>query len=118
MALEKLPVKELLRLHAHIFDQLRSRGILSGANSPTGDVADFLFCRAFGWTPTRKPHTAADAIAPDGTLFKIKGCRIHRTNASRQLTLSPNLPESRFSFLAAVLFEQDYSVRRGCVHSL
>ena len=47
--LARLTVAELLKLHSQIGDELRARGVLRSANSPTGDLAEHLFCRAFGW---------------------------------------------------------------------
>jgi hypothetical protein len=115
MPLRDLASKELLRLHAQICDQLRERDILRSANNTTADVAEILFCRAFGWTRAKKAPSAADAMAQDGNLYRIRGCRINRPNASRQLTISDNLPKCRFDFLAVVLFESDYSIRQAAL---
>jgi hypothetical protein len=43
MNLLELSPPELLALHAIVADELRTRGITRSANSPTGDVAEYLF---------------------------------------------------------------------------
>ena len=49
MDLKPLTISELLQAHSGILEELRGRGILRSANNPTGDYAEWLFCRAFGW---------------------------------------------------------------------
>ncbi|WP_274875112.1 hypothetical protein [Sinorhizobium meliloti] len=39
---------ELLKLHAAIMEELRNKNVLRSANNPTGDLAEYLFCAAFG----------------------------------------------------------------------
>ena len=117
MPLKDLDSKELLSLHAHISDQLRTRGVIRGASNLTNDVAEILFCRAFGWTRSGKILPGADAIAENGMRYLIRGCRIYRTNAPRQVTFIHNLSKGKFDFLAATLLEPDYSVRQAALIS-
>jgi hypothetical protein len=42
-------IAELLALHAAVSEELRERNVLRSANNPTGDLAEYLFCKAFGW---------------------------------------------------------------------
>jgi hypothetical protein len=58
---------QLLTLHAKVADELRARGVTRSANNPTGDLAEYLFCKAFGWTQADKSHANVDAAGPDGT---------------------------------------------------
>jgi hypothetical protein len=116
MPLKDLASKELLSLHAHISALLRKRGIVRSASSLTNDVAEILFCRAFGWTRARK-NPSADAIAENGILYQIRGCRIYQTNAPRQIPLCRNLSDCKFDFLAVALLEVDYSVRQAALVS-
>lgn len=51
--LSALSVQELLSLHASIGETLRGRGIVRSANNPTGDLAEYLFCKAFEWERLR-----------------------------------------------------------------
>src|SRR5215207_5737380 len=98
MPLKDLGSKELLSLHAHISDQLRARGVIRSASSLSNDVAEILFSRAFGWTRSSKILPVADAISENGMRYLIRGCRIYRTNAPRQLTFLHNLPKGKFDF--------------------
>ncbi len=36
---------ELLALHARIAEELRNRAIARTSNNPTGDLAEYLFCK-------------------------------------------------------------------------
>jgi hypothetical protein len=47
MNIADLTVPQLLLLHPQIGDELRKRGILRSANNPTGDLSEYLFCKAF-----------------------------------------------------------------------
>lgn len=113
--IDHLPSIDLLRLHAQVGDALRSRKITRSANNPTGDLAEFLFCKAFGWQQGTNSAANVDAIDDDGTRYQIKGRRINRYNASRQLSAIRDLNGKRFDFLAAVLFLEDYSILRAAI---
>src|SRR5580693_5542284 len=84
--LRNLTPTELLKLHARVSEELRERGIVRSSNNPTGDLAEYLFCRAFGWTQAGNSHPNADATGTDGkTLYQIKGrrCTPQRRKTSR-----------------------------------
>lgn len=102
----------LLALHAQVADELRARGITRSANGPTGDLAEYLFCEAFGWTKSSNSEANIDVIGPDGTRYQIKGRRITRHNKSRQLSAIRDLGGAHFDFLAGVSFAEDYAVMR------
>lgn len=110
-----LTPRELLALHSQVADELRNRGITRSANNPTGDLAEYLFCRAFGWAQADKSARSIDAVAPDGTRFQIKGRRVTRFNKSRQLSALRDLAATHFDILAGVLFNEDYSVMRAAL---
>ena len=113
--IDHLPSIDLLRLHAQIGDALRARKITRSANNPTGDLAEFLFCKTFGWQQENNSEANIDAIGDDGTRYQIKGRRINRHNASRQLSAIRDLNGGHFDFLAAVLFSEDYSILRAAI---
>jgi hypothetical protein len=115
MNLSELTPPQLLALHAKLCDELRSRGITRSANNPTGDLAEYLFCKAFGWTQAGNSHANVDAIGTDGTRYQIKGRRITQYNNSRQLSAIRDLGGAHFDFLAGVLFSEDYAVMRGAL---
>ncbi|MEM7427685.1 MAG: hypothetical protein AAF441_16455 [Pseudomonadota bacterium] len=113
--LTELTVRQLLALHVQISEELRSRGVVRSANNPTGDLAEYLFCAAFGLAQATNSERGFDATAPDGTRYQIKGRRIHRRNGSRQLSAIRDLAGNHFDQLAAVLFDDDYRVLRAAL---
>lgn len=111
MDLIPLTVSELLRTHSNILEELRERGILRSANNPTGDYAEWLFCRAFGWEQAANSVKGYDATDAEGTRFQIKGRRLHQHNTSRQLSAIRDL--AGFDVLAGVLFNAEFGVARA-----
>jgi len=110
-SLNDLTVAELLRLLVGIGEQLRTRGITRGENVPTGDLAEFLFCRAYGWEQAGNSEKAFDATDSEGKRYQIKGRRIHKRTSSRQLSAIRDL--EGFDILAAVLFDHYYDVSKA-----
>lgn len=106
-------VAELLALHIAVLENLRQRDILRSANNPTGDLAEYYFCAAFGWAQESNSKKAFDAIGDEGVRYQIKGRRVHRRNKSRQLSAIRNL--QGFDILAAVLFDDDYRIMRAAL---
>jgi hypothetical protein len=113
--LTELTPAQLLAMHADITEELRRRGIVRSSNNPTADVAELLFCRAFGWQQAGNSHPAADATCAEGKLYQIKARRLTTQNTSREVGALRNLPGAGFHYLAGVLFEPDYSVRRAAI---
>jgi hypothetical protein len=85
------------------------------ANNPTGDLAEYLFCKAFGWTQSGNSNPNVDAIAEDGCRYQIKGRRMTRHNKSRQLSAIRDFAGHHFDFLAGLLFTEDYGVFRAAL---
>jgi hypothetical protein len=113
--LTDLTPADLLALHSQVADELRVRGITRSANNPTGDLAEYLFCKAFGWKQAGNSHANIDAVGPNNTRYQIKGRRLTRFNNSRQLSALRDLDGAYFDFLAGVLFGEDYSVMRAAL---
>jgi len=112
-SLNDLTVAELLRLLVDIGEQLRTRGITRSENVPTGDLAEFLFCRAYGWEQAGNSEQAFDATDSEGRRYQIKGRRIHKRTSSRQLSAIRDL--DGFDTLAAVLFDHHYGVLKAAL---
>jgi hypothetical protein len=110
-----LEIPQLLALHAQIADELRARGITRSYNNPTGDLAEYLFCKAFGWTQAGNSNAHIDAVGSDGTRYQIKGRRMTRHNDSRQLGVIRDLAGAHFDYLAGVLFSEDYGIFRAAI---
>ena len=111
--LTKLSLQNLLGLHAGIMDELRNRGVTRSANNPTGDLAEFLFCRAFAWERAGNSQSGFDARDGCGKRYQIKGRRLYRHNRSRQLSAIRD--RDGFDVLAAVLFNDEYQVFRAAL---
>jgi hypothetical protein len=115
MDLAILTPPQLLVLHSQVADELRERGIIRSSNNPTGDLAEYLFCMAFGWKQAGNSQANVDAIDQNGIRYQIKGRRTTRHNKSRQLSAIRDMAGSHFDFLAGVLFNEDYTVLRGAL---
>lgn len=113
--LQSATVAELLVLHAQIGEELRSRGVMRSVNNPTGELAEYLFCRAFGWQQAPNSVRGYDATGADGTRYQIKGRRIHRRNKSRQLSAIRDIGGGHFDVLAGVLFDDDFNVMKAAL---
>ena len=107
--LTQLPPAELLKLYAGIGTELRRRGIARTENI-TGEVAEFLFCLAFGWTPVVNSKAHIDALGKDGTRYQVKARRITPANPSRELGAIRDIAGQHFDFLAGLLFDQSCDV--------
>lgn len=105
----------LLELHAQIVQVLRDRKILRTSNNPVGDLAEHLFCKAYGLQPEKNSYPGVDVIGQDGTRYQIKGGRCTPENKSRQLSAIRNLADVDFHFLVGVIFSPDYSIQRAAL---
>lgn len=112
---KSLSVTQLLGLHAEISEELRERGVVRSANNPTGDLAEYLFCSAFGWQIAPNSARGYDATGPDGIRYQIKGRRIHRRNQSRQLSAIRDIKGGHFGVLAGVLFDDNFTVVKAAL---
>jgi len=105
--------QELLSIHGRISEELRERGVTRSSNNPTGDLAEYFFCKAFGWKQLPNSNSNIDATDERGARFQIKGRRMTRHNESRQLSAIRDLSGEHFDFIAAVLFLEDYRILRA-----
>jgi hypothetical protein len=110
-----LSPKELLTLHATVAEELRSCGITRSSNNPTGDLAEYLLCKALGWSQAGNSNANIDATAPDGMRYQIKGRRMTRHNKSRQLSGIRDFQARHFDYLAGAVFMESYEVFRAAI---
>jgi hypothetical protein len=103
---------ELLQLNAATVSELKRRGVIRTKNKPTGDYAEYLFCTAFGWSQQGNSTKSHDAVSPDGTTYQIKARHFSGKKSSRQLGAFRSF---EFDYLAAVLFQEDYTVERAII---
>lgn len=113
--LASLTSVELLTSHTQIADELRKRGILRSSNNPTGDLAEYLFCKAFHWKQHNNSKCNVDATGEDGLRYQIKGRRPTRYNNSRQISAIRDIHGEHFDFLAGVIFSEEYLVERAAI---
>ena len=113
MGVKSKSVLELLKLHSEVIGELRAREIVRSANNPTGDYAEWLFCRAFGWEQAANSVKGYDATDEDNVRYQIKGRRLHQRNTSRQLSAIRDL--EGFDVLASVLFDEHFGIQRAAL---
>ena len=113
--LESKSTLQLLQLHGEILDVLRDRKVIRTANNPTGDYAETLFQKAYGWKLENNSSSGHDAVAEGGKKYQIKCRRKTSYRNSRQLSPIRNFEKKRFHFLAAIIFNEDYSVYRAII---
>lgn len=104
-------------LHSDIMEELRNRGIVRSANNPTGDLAEYIFCKAFK-TWERAPNSKAgfDATCKrTKKKYQIKARRVTSHNNSRQLSAIRELDNRHFDFLAAIIFNERYEVEKAII---
>jgi hypothetical protein len=99
---------KLLQDFGSILIELRRRGICRSENIPTGDLAEYLACKALGLSIAAKSAKGFDAVDAGGRRYQIKGRRITPWNPSTQLSAVRDLHEAPFDFLIAVLFDQEF----------
>jgi len=114
--LRKANVKALLQVHTFVIEELRERNIVRSSNAPLGDYTEHVFKKAFGWSLENNAASGHDAVDTEsGSRYQIKGRRITANNPSRQLSFLRRLPERKFDFLAAALFNADYSIYKAAL---
>lgn len=115
MKLSEYSIVDLLRLNGDTLNELRRRKVLTTSNAPLGDYAEWLFRSAYGWAAAGNSAKDFDATGDDGIRYQIKARRPTSRNKSRQLGALRRLDEGNFDILAAVLFNEDFSVMRAAL---
>lgn len=106
---------ELLKIYASTLTELRRRGLIRSTNNPVADYTEYLVAAALNLTLATKSTTGYDATDSEGSKYQIKGRRLTKANRSRQLSFIRGLDLNHFGYLAAVLFNEDFSILRACV---
>ena len=105
---------DLLRNYARSIDALYERGVIRTRNV-VGCYAEYLFSRTMRWSLENNAARGFDARDQDGRRYQIKARRITRLNASTQLGDLPAGTQQEFDALAAVVFEEDFTVLRAAL---
>lgn len=112
--LEEYSVADMLGLYAGILTELRMRKATRTDNNPAGDYAKKLAQDALGLKKLDGSRQGYDAVGDNGKKYQIKGRRVTKTNASRQLGALRQLESKPFDYLVGVLFHSDFRVMGGC----
>lgn len=116
MDLKRQTPRALLTLHGDIMEELRRRGIVRSANNPTGDLAEYIFCKAYDWDREGNSKAGFDASCKETRKkYQIKARRLTSRNKSRQLSAIRELDSRHFDYLAAILFNERYEVVRAII---
>lgn len=107
LPLQDRPLAELLELRTRLDDELYRRGVMRSANQLTGELAEYLFAEAFGWSLARNSQKSYDALY-NGIRYQIKARRDYGQSGARQLSAIRN-PDG-FDYLAVVVFDRYYRV--------
>jgi hypothetical protein len=111
----QLTIRELLKTHGAVMDELRRRSVVRSANNPASDLAELIFCNAFGWARENISASGYDATDATGLRYQIKARRLASPKGSRQLSAIRNLPLDPFDQLAGVLFDRDFAIVRAAI---
>lgn len=110
-----LTISELLNLSSSISKELRQRLVIRTSNGLSGDFGEWLFKEAIGWKLEENSRAGYDAISPELGRIQIKCRRITPRNPSRLLGSFRKLEKDPFDMLAAVLLDENYSIRRAAL---
>ena len=116
--LEKYSVKELLALYADIVTNLCARNVVRSVNNPAADYAEYLIGKALKLKPAPPSTKGYDLIGKTGEKYEVKARRY--TSRSKPTRFSPirQIEENHFNYLAVVLFEENFDVKRAIIFPL
>lgn len=103
--------QQMLHLYRDLMEELRERQLIRTSNNPVADYAESVAVEALRFTRAPKEAKGFDATDDRGIKYQVKGRRITRHNNSRQLGVIRYLDEKLFSFVLAVIFDEDFSVK-------
>ncbi len=107
--------RELLGHYAGLMDALRTRNVVRSSNNPIADYAEMLVANALDLRLAGRSASGFDATDATGLQYQIKARRRTPQNSSTQLSALRNLEKDPFHFLAAVMFEADFSIQYAAV---
>jgi hypothetical protein len=108
--LENYTIKNLLKLHSEVINELRHRNVLRTHNNPVGDYTEWLVAKCLKLNLESNSSSGFDALDDKDVRYQIKGRRITPNNKSRQLGVIRNLNQEKFDILVAVIFDAEYEI--------
>lgn len=115
MEIAKASAVQLLKTYSEVLAELRNRNLIRSTNNPVADISETIVARALELTLVTGSTAGYDATDAGGQRYEIKGRRITKANKSRQLSFIRALDKRHFEFLAAVLFNEDFSIMKACL---
>lgn len=113
--LDSLSVQNLLALHARILGELRTRGVIRTANNPVADYAELLTSTALSLTLAPNSAKGYDATDAEGRRYQIKARRQTKWRKPARFSAIRGIEEHHFDYLVAVLFGEDFQVKRAAI---
>ena len=114
--LPQLTPARLLQLCAGIGTELRRRNIVRTENI-TGDVAEYLFCRALSLTPMPTRHSST-LSTETANAISDQGATRHSAQSVARTGRNPrHVRTALFDYLAGLLFNEDFTIRRAAIDS-
>lgn len=101
---------QLLKAYHLVLEELRGRELVRSSNSPAGDYAEYLVCKALKLKPQTNSTAGYDAVDKQGIRYQVKARRSLR---SRQLGAIRNLKDKNFDFLIGIIFNPDFTVKKA-----
>ena len=101
----------LPKLYVEIMRELRERQVVKTWNNLVGDLTVRLVVNALGLTESGNSQKGYDATDSSGVKYQIKGRRLTRENKSTQLSAIRESNRPPFTYLIAVLYDEDFSVK-------
>jgi hypothetical protein len=108
--LKNMDEQRLLSLYSELMEELRDRELIRSSNNPAADYAEKIAVEYMGLTRLGKEEKGCDVVDKNKRKYQIKGRRITKHNASRQLSVIRDLDKKQFDYLVAVIFNEDFSV--------
>ena len=109
--LDSLSEVNLLRLYSELMEELRRRQVIRTGNNPVADYAEKIAVERLELKRAGKEERGYDALDTEGHRYQIKGRRVTKHNASRQLSVIRDLDEKLFDYLIAVIFDEKYKIQ-------
>ena len=106
---------ELLQLHATVLSTLCSRGVLRSVNNPAADYAEYLVRLALRLQSAPPSTKGYDLVDSRGKRYEVKARRYTSRSKPTRFSAIRQLEAQHFHFLVVVLFDEDFTVRRGIV---
>jgi len=110
-----LSILEVLELHAATMSELRRRKVTKSSNGPLADYAEHIVCKALKLRPAVNSTKGYDATDVRDAKYEIKARRQTALSKPSRFSALRDLEHHHFDYLVAVLFAEDFKVKRAVV---